>query len=468
MSQCGQLLGDSEKDSEQQHRVSHVFLFLERFQLDSDFRKLFSENPSEALADAGLDLSEEDALQCLKINPYSTYQDGNQIPQSICEYYSYFGERVQRVEDMRSSFAVSGNQALECFRRRQINRCWHQMGLSNRGRVHVPVIFELSDGCSVGCPFCGVATEKLKSVFRATPENKKLFQDVLDICGEIVGEATGEATLYYACEPLDNPDYEIFSDMFFQRFGKYPQITTAVAMRNPDRVRNILRKNMCLKSPTVHRFSILTSEIFKDIINYFTPEELLYVELLGKYAEARSTVILNSGRAFENRNSDNEYTDSICCVSGFVVNMARQTLRLLTACPTDSRHLCGELVYEETVFSDAGNFRKKLLSMIDRYMPLSMPMNVSFGVYRNLEIQYDKESISLKGRDGYCYQICRTDIPISIIEKMFQMLETGDYSCRQILQDVSGDTKDEALSRLVLLRKLYDDGIIAPVEEIER
>jgi hypothetical protein len=51
---------------------------------------------------------------------------------------------------------------------------------------------------------------------------------------------------------------------------------------------------------------------------------------------------------------------------------------------------------------------------------------------------------------------------------MFQMLETGDYSCRQILQDVSGDTKDEALSRLVLLRKLYDDGIIAPVEEIER
>jgi hypothetical protein len=144
MSQCGKLLGDGEKDSEQQHRVAHVFLFLERFQLDSDFRKLFSENPSKALVEAGLDLSEEDAVQCLKISPYSIYQEENQIHQSICEYNSYLGEKLQRVANMRNSFAVAGNPALERFRKRQINRCWHQMGSSNKGRVHVPVIFELS------------------------------------------------------------------------------------------------------------------------------------------------------------------------------------------------------------------------------------------------------------------------------------------------------------------------------------
>jgi radical SAM family RiPP maturation amino acid epimerase len=468
MSQCGKLLGDGEKDSEQQHRVAHVFLFLERFQLDSGFRELFLENPSKALVEAGLDLSEEDAVQCLKISPYSIYQEGSQISQSVCEYNSYLGEKLQRVADMRDSFAVACNPALERFRKRQINRCWHQMGSSNSGRVHVPVIFELSDGCSVGCPFCGVASEKLKSVFRDTPENKRLFLDVLNICGDIIGEATGEATLYYACEPLDNPDYEIFADMFFQRFGKYPQITTAAAMRNPDRVRDILRKNMCLKSPTIHRFSILTSDIYREIINYFTPEELLYVELLGKYSEAKSTVILNSGRAFKNKSSDDEYADSICCVSGFVVNMARQTLRLLTACPTDNRHPCGEIVYEETGFSDADDFSEKLMSMIRRYMPLSMPMNVPFGIYHNLKIQCDKESVSLKGRDEYCYHIHQAGISINIIEKMFHMLETGTYSCHQILQDISGDSKDEALSWLTLLRKLYDDGIIAPVEEIER
>jgi radical SAM family RiPP maturation amino acid epimerase len=468
MAQCGKILGDGDKDSEQQHRVSHTFLFLERFQLDLDFRKLFLENPSEALAAAGLELSEEEAIQCLNINPFSIYQEGSHIFRSVCEYYSYFGERLRRVWDMRNRLAVAKNPALERFRRRQINRCWHQMGASNRGRVHVPVIFELSDGCSVGCPFCGVATEKLKSVFRGTLENKELFYNVLDICGDIVGEATGEATLYYACEPLDNPDYEILADIFFEQFGKYPQITTAVSTRDRDRIKKILQKNMSLKNPSIHRFSVLNEGMFKKILNYYTPEELLYVELLGKYPGATSSVILNSGRAIENRASDDEYTDSICCASGFVVNMARQTIRLITACPTDRKHPCGEHVYEEVAFSDSGDFKEKMLYLIDRYMPLSMPMNVPFGIYRNLEIQYNKESVILRGRDGYCYQVSPTEIPINIIEEMFHMLETGDLSCYQILQEVSGETKDETLSRLVLLRKLYDDGIIAPVEEIER
>lgn len=468
MAQCVKILEGGNKDSGQQRRVAHAFLFLELLQLDPDFRELFLEKPEDALAKAGLALSKEEALQFFQLNPNSEYQENIQFSQCVCEYYAYFGERRQRVKDMREKTSVVLHPALERFRQCQINRCWHQMGVSNAGRVHVPLVFELSDGCSIGCPFCGVASEGLKSVFRATPDNKKLFGEILDVCEEIMGKASGEGTLYYASEPLDNPDYEIFADVFFSHFDKYPQITTAAAMRHPDRVKRILKKNMSLKNPSVHRFSVLTIECLRNILEYFSPEELLYVELLGKYPEAQASPILNAGRAFGNRKSEDEYTDSICCISGFVVNMARRSLRLITACPTDRKHPCGEIIYEEINFSDAEDFKEKLISQINKYMPISMPMNVPFGIYRYLEIRQEDAAILIKGRDGYSFQIFPTNIQMDSVKKMLRLLGTGTLNCRQILQEMAENTKEDALLLLVLLRKLYDSAIIAPIEEIER
>lgn len=468
MAQCGRILGDSNKDSEQQRRVAHAFLFLELLQLDPDFRELFSEKPENALAKEGLTLSKEEALQFFQLNPNSKYPEYIQLYKCVCEYYAYLGERLQRVKDIRDKTSVALHPALERFRQRQINRCWHQMGSSNSGRVHVPLIFELSDGCSVGCPFCGVASEGLKSVFRASQDNKKLFEDILDVCEEIVGKASGEGTLYYASEPLDNPDYEIFADIFFSHFDKYPQITTAVAMRHPNRVKKILKKNMSIKNPSVHRFSVLTLECLRNIVEYFSPEELLYVELLGKYPEAQSTLILNAGRAFDNRKSDDEYTDSICCVSGFVVNMARRSVRLVTACPTNRKHPCGEIIYEEMNFTGAENFREKLTALINTYMPISMPMRVPFGIYPHLEIVREDTRILIEGRDGYNFQILPTNNQMDSVEKMLRLLGTGTLSCHQILLELANDKKEDVLPLLIFLRKLYDSAIIAPIYEIER
>lgn len=45
--------------------------------------------------------------------------------------------------------------------------------------IQAPLMFELSEGCSVGCPFCGVAAMKLRGVFRYTEEHVALWQETL-------------------------------------------------------------------------------------------------------------------------------------------------------------------------------------------------------------------------------------------------------------------------------------------------
>ena len=54
--------------------------------------------------------------------------------------------------------------------------------------------------------------------------------------------------------PLDNPDYEAFADDYRAIAGAYPPLTTALALRDPERTRRMLDRF----DADVCRFSILT------------------------------------------------------------------------------------------------------------------------------------------------------------------------------------------------------------------
>jgi hypothetical protein len=63
---------------------------------------------------------------------------------------------------------------------------------------------------------------------------------------------------------------------------------------------------------------------------------------------------------------------TIACVSGFLLNMVRRTVRLITPCPASDRWPDGYWTYEERTFADADELGQALEAMIERHMPVSV------------------------------------------------------------------------------------------------
>ena len=101
---------------------------------------------------------------------------------------------------------------------------------------------------------------------------------------------------------------------------------------------------------------------------FFTPEELLEVELLPQFPEAPVSSFVKAGRARSSDAHAGEDNGTISCVSGFIVNMSEQSIRLTTPCPSGEAHPTGEILIAKESFSDAADFAVKLKSLIGRYM----------------------------------------------------------------------------------------------------
>ena len=93
------------------------------------------------------------------------------------------------------------------WRRRNINRVSIEMGAKSVGIIHPPIAFELSDGCSVGCWFCGISAEKFKGHFELTPENLREWKAIVNEAYSLLGSSMESSFLYWATDPLDNPAY---------------------------------------------------------------------------------------------------------------------------------------------------------------------------------------------------------------------------------------------------------------------
>lgn len=357
-------------DAEYMHEVSELKRALELWTTLPGFAQRFGENAEEALKEYGVDTSPESVR--IMVDPETAarcWQKPELLPRDILRYSEFLSEKLRERDAMRLKYCVPKDERFRAWRERQANRCWEELGDRNNSVVHVPLVFELSDGCSVGCPFCGLASGRLQSVFHYTPENAELWRGVLTASRDIIGEAAGYGTCYYASEGLDDPDYELFVADYYSILGHIPQLTTAVAMRDVERTRAFLNWSRETEG-CIHRFSVLSVDIFKRILEAFTPEDLLLVELLPQFAEAPSNGFVKAGRA---RDADIKASHpleetTISCCSGFVVNMARRDIRLTTPCPSSNEHPTGELLLARRSFSDAEDFRRQLEKMIAENM----------------------------------------------------------------------------------------------------
>ena len=201
--------------------------------------------------------------------------------------------------------------------------------------------------------------KKLTDIYEDTHENLILFEKCLDIMMEIIGNTVKEGYLYHTSEPLDNPNYEKFSDIFFYKTGRIPQITTAIPFRDVNRTRNIL-KQVNENGNTCHRFSIMSVQNLFRVYDEFSPEELLYTVIEPRYYEYVKAG--KYGRLMD------EYSGTISSMVGFVINMCDKTISLRYLCNADALHPTGEVNVCTVNFRDTFEFKESILEIIEKKM----------------------------------------------------------------------------------------------------
>ena len=288
----------------------------------------------------------------------------------LCNRYK---EHVKEQNAWRDRIRQEGSPShprYRAWRERQIRRANLEIGgARNESIIHAPAAYELAVGCSVGCWFCGISAGKLSRLFEYTAENAALWNDLLRAHEELIGPALRWAFCYWGTDPLDNPDYEKFCLDLWRITGVFPQTTTALALKNPARTRQLLEISQ-QHDVLCNRFSLLTLRQVLGVHQEFTPEELQRTELIPQNKES----ILRKAEAGKARDKDREplvSSTTIACVTGLLVNMCERTVRLVTPCKSDERWRDGFQVRYQGQFDTAADFLALVRGWFDS-LPLSV------------------------------------------------------------------------------------------------
>jgi hypothetical protein len=75
---------------------------------------------------------------------------------------------------------------------------------------------------------------------------------------------------------------------------------------------------------------------------------------------------------------------TIACVSGFLLNMVKRTVKLISPCRANDEWPLGYIVFDERTFTDAADLDRQMLSIMDEHMPLTLdpdhPMRLNAGL----------------------------------------------------------------------------------------
>jgi len=376
---CKSVFNSDKLDDNYIAQISNAKRFIERFIADAKFRELFDNNPADTLIKYKQKIAVDDARYLSDEDFIKKCKESGIEPSTCVKRYQAFkleGD-VERAE-MRELDQPSIN-CFKLWRERQINRCFIDLKPQTaKELVHIPFAIELSDGCSVGCWFCGLTAKRKTKDFLYSDANKKMWRGILSYLGKISGTTGKNSSLYWATDPFDNPDYEKFAVDFHDIFGTIPRLTTALATKEIERTRKIAKQ--AFDNKTIHRLSILSLSILNIIHENFTAKELLFVKLITQNSESL-TMVGNIGKAYGTKKiikkaqqiqntefNAKDQNHTIACLSGFLINMVERTIKLITPCLPDSKYKDGYWTLKSSKFNSVEEFKHIIDEMTNNYM----------------------------------------------------------------------------------------------------
>ncbi len=144
----------------------------------------------------------------------------------------------------------------------------------------------------------------------------------------------------------------------------------------------------------------MTVKILDRVHAEFSAEELLETECIpqtrGSTVVKRQTGKLYGRAEAANLHPGSQATEkprSIACVAGFLVNMLKREIRLVSPCRANDCWPDGFIVHRHDRFETADDFRDKLQSMIDDVAGVSLNARSVIRLRADLELKILPDSI---------------------------------------------------------------------------
>ena len=358
-----------------------------------------------------------------------------------------------------------------------------------RMHLHLPFTVELSHGCSVGCWFCGVSAEEFRGHHPATKENLAEWAAMLRVLKRQFGNFAQRGFLYWGTDPMDNPDYETFCDVFADETGRWPATTTALAGADLERTARLIRRGR-ERNTSCTRFSILSLRIMDRILQRFTPEDLYDVPLSPANKESIFGMA-NAGHALERAQRQPDRMErehrklqvlkevpavwysgkeqasvdivheTICCVAGFLINLVKCSVELICPVKATLANTKGYWVMDAGEYRDAVEFDAVIQRMMDKHMVAAL--NGDERVTLHPAVEYSGRPACLfKSRRGFRKVYASRRSP-GVYGDAASMSDAADRKASDLRAGLidKGHPEDEVD---LALNTLWDDGVLVHSE----
>lgn len=431
------------------------------------FKREFEINPDGTLQKFGW--QELDPL-CLQIltDPKLAAEYKNSDPRTpilVKQYRDFITAKKLHAISIRDS--QPKDETWATWRSRMVKATfWREGALKHARLVHAPFSIELTQGCTVGCWFCGVDAEKFQKPCELNDDTKKLFRDILKTFKAINGQENAQhGFLYWATDPLDHPEYEWFLEEFHEQLNFWPQTTTAQGMKHAGRLRAMF-ETIKSRNSFVQRFSMIRRHDLEQIRKYFTPEELFLCEQIPQYdneASPKATAGRTRKIALEKEKTGKkvgfkynlEETGSIACVSGFLINLVSKSIKLITPCEATDRWPLGYRILAEGQFTKEESTEETIRGLISRGMDTSLQPEDRINVYKGVIVDSPSESEISFSKYGIKYTLKN----IKGAKGLSRLLKEKDNSLTDICIKMAMENVSN-IETMINLYKIRELGVI--------